>query len=411
MNRRATNDSDPDGGQQPAAPRCASIGRCRGRAPAVPARRGSVLVIVLVTIVFATAALTIFMERAGTDLLIEVKAADADRLRLEAYSALETTLAVLDAFHDVGKGLHSPAEGWEDPLAFANYEPGDGRKIEITFEDESGKLSLPSATAVTMKPLFESWGMTQSNAEKLADALLGWMKKEHLPTAASAPTADDYDRGELPFEPPERPLRSYGELAAIEYAREVFFDETGAPNDLHRQFVSAFSLYSFKNSNANAAVPGVFAALGADDPDSQRRLGEHRTRQGQFSAARGYFRNSQELAGVVGGQSPLSKLDTKISALRINLLVTEGQANYRLSVLVAPPGGATIPAQGAAKKKGDKESAENPDAKPAAAANSANLTGNNKNGQAKKLNYPFAVLEIRENDAAPLLSAAAPAAP
>ncbi len=365
--------------------------------------------IVLVTIVFATAALTIFMERASTDLLIEVKAADADRLRLEAYSALETTLAVLNDFQIVGQGLRSPAEGWEDPLDFANYEPGEGRKIEISFEDESGKLSLPNANASVFVPLFTSWGLSQTDAEKLSDALLGWMKKDHLPTSSSAPTADDYDRGELPFEPPARSLRSFGELATIEYARELFFDDAGLPTELYHRFVSTFSLYKFKKTNANAAGEGVLSALNADDPETQRRIREYLSRQGEFSAGRGYFKNAQDLSGVVGAESPLSKLDTKISALRIHLHVTEGQSNYRLSVLIAPPGGAEIPPP-AEKKENEKKSgtAANPK------SGAANLTGSSRSGaaksdQAKKLNYPFAVLEIRENDAAPLPSTAAPA--
>ena len=82
-------------------------------------RRGSVLLIVLVTLVFATSALLLFIEKAGTDLLVPIREADANRLRLEAYSALETTLAVLEDFREVSEGLHSPAEGWSDPLAFA----------------------------------------------------------------------------------------------------------------------------------------------------------------------------------------------------------------------------------------------------------------------------------------------------
>ncbi len=83
------------------------------------ARRGSVLIIVLVSLVFATAALVLFIEKAETDLLVPIREADAARLRLEAYSALETTLAVLEDFRIVSDGLHSPAEGWTDPLDVA----------------------------------------------------------------------------------------------------------------------------------------------------------------------------------------------------------------------------------------------------------------------------------------------------
>src|ERR1043165_1535429 len=61
-------------------------------------RRGFVIVVVMVTMLFATAALLTFMEKASNDLLVEQRAATANRLRAEAYSALEVTLAVLEEF-------------------------------------------------------------------------------------------------------------------------------------------------------------------------------------------------------------------------------------------------------------------------------------------------------------------------
>src|SRR6218665_587606 len=117
--------------------------------------RGSVLLIVLVTLVFATSALLLFIEKATPDLLVPIREADASRLRLEAYSALETTLAVLEDFREGGDGLHSPAEGWRDPLGFAGYAPeAEDRTVEVTLEDESEKLPLPSVKPEVLVALF-----------------------------------------------------------------------------------------------------------------------------------------------------------------------------------------------------------------------------------------------------------------
>jgi general secretion pathway protein K len=58
-----------------------------------PRCRGSVLIIVLVTMLFAVAALTLFIEKASTDLIVATRDATDTRLRAEAYSALETTVA------------------------------------------------------------------------------------------------------------------------------------------------------------------------------------------------------------------------------------------------------------------------------------------------------------------------------
>src|SRR5437867_3170288 len=90
----------------------------RTRAP-----RASVLVIVMITLLFTVFALVAFVEKAGNDLLVEQHDAEARRLRMEAYSALEVTLGVLEDFREAGNGLHSPAEGWSDPLGFAGYTP------------------------------------------------------------------------------------------------------------------------------------------------------------------------------------------------------------------------------------------------------------------------------------------------
>ena len=206
--------------------------------------RGSVLLIVLITLVFATAALLLFIEKAGTDLLVDIREADAARLRQEAYSALETTLAVLADFQVVDKGLHGPAEGWGDPLGFAGYTPAEGRTVEVTVEDESAKLPLPSVKAPQLIALFQYWQLPQADAERLTDALLGWIKKDHTSTVIGAPTEQDYENAPLPFLPPGRPLRSFAELAAIEGVRQAFFDDTtGLPNALYRHFTDTFSLY------------------------------------------------------------------------------------------------------------------------------------------------------------------------
>ena len=76
------------------------------------------LVIVMMTLLFAAMAVIAFMEKASNDLLVEQRAAQDRRLRTEAYSALETVLAVLEEFRSVDNGLRSPAEGWADPLGF-----------------------------------------------------------------------------------------------------------------------------------------------------------------------------------------------------------------------------------------------------------------------------------------------------
>jgi hypothetical protein len=344
------------------------------------------LVIVLITLMFTTIALLKFLEKASDDLLVEARDVSARRLRQEAYSALEVTLGVLEDFRLVNGGLRSPAEGWGEPLEFAGWEPRDGREVDIAFEDESGKLSLPHAELTTLVSLFQGWGMIQSDAERLADAMLGWMKKDHVSSTARLP---DYDQVTLPYGAPLRPMRSYSELAAIDYAREIFYDEKGQPNELWDRFVAAISLFDFKETNLNGLNGNLLRELGLIDAGQQRQF--EAFRNGTGASARdgpGYFENTADASRVFGAQA-LSGYGTQISALRIIVTVREGTTNFRLAVVVAPSGGAKA-VQEIAANTGEKSAEQSPE-KQAKAATEEKSEG------VKKLNYPFTLLEIREN--------------
>jgi general secretion pathway protein K len=356
-----------------------------------------------------------FIEKASSDLLVEARESNSARLRLEAYSALETTLGVLEEFRSVGGALHSPSEGWADPLTFANYQPGEGRTVEITFEDESGKFSLPNVQALTLNNLFQSWELTQANAEKLTDALLGWMKKDYVPTGSGV-RPEVYEEGSLPFDPPARSLRSFSELQTIEYAREIFYDEAGKPNELWARFQSAFSLYDYKTANLNGANPEMMAGLGVTDLSQQKVLNDYLKGTGKYETkGPGYFKNAGEAGAILGIQSPVSQMGTEIRALRIIVTVHEGQLVYRLNTVIAPKGGAKLAVTSAptqTTQEGAKTTA-NEDASSKSSSTSktsktppkAGSSGSNPN--AKKLNYPFTLLEIRENDEIPQPSPAA----
>lgn len=368
------------------------------------ARRGSVLIIVLVSLVFASAALVLFIEKAETDLLVPIREADAARLRLEAYSALETTLAVLEDFRIVGDGLHSPAEGWTDPLGFAGYEPAEGRTVEVTFEDESAKLPLPSVKPEVLVALLKYWQVPQTDAERLSDALLTWIQKDHTPTAMGAPTLQDYEALPLPFAPPGRSLRSFAELSAIEGVRQAFFDEvTGQPNELYQRFVATFSLYDFESPNFNGNLLEPLIAQEIFDAQQQQRVTEYLTGGGTYQTqGPGFFKNTRSIAAVAGGQPARLGYAFTVQALRITVTVRQGQSSFRLSAVVAPEGGAkVVPASNATPSTGTAASSTNttPAANtPAAAATPSASTPATAVPESSDLKYPFTFLEIREND-------------
>lgn len=362
-------------------------------------RRASVLIIVLVTLVFASVALVAFMDKATNDLLVDQREVIDRRLRMEAYSALETTLAVLEDFRLASNGLHSPAEGWSDPLAFAGYAPSEDRVVQIAFEDESGKISLPRANAEVLSKLFENWNVSQADADMLADALLGWMKRDHVYTTAVMP---DYEQGTIPYEPPLRSLRSYGELAAIEKVREFFYDAEGRPNDYWRRFVASVSLFDFSRSNINGARPDVLAAIGQYDPTQQQQLSEYLSGKGQYETqGPGYFDNVERAQTIAGPGGNAGAFGTTLSALRINVTVLDGRSEFRLSAVIAPPNSAkTVQQTATSQRLQASASSAQTSAQRQVAPNASQPAANAQNGT-QDLRYPFTLLEIRENDEIP----------
>lgn len=351
---------------------------------------GSVILLVLVTVLLAAFMVTKFVDRAGTELLADARAGHLALLRREAYSALETTLAVLAEVRAIDQELHSPAQGWDRPLEYAGHQPGTGIVVETVIADESGKLSLPRTDAATLEALLVVLGLAPDQAERAADALLVWTRPEHLPVALEL-DGSNYERAPLPYHPARRPLRSFAELAAIEVVQDLFFDEQGRPNRLARDFMAHVSLYSFERVNLNAAPPAVLLTAGF--PLAQVDAWSAHARRQNGTGGPAFYRSTEEAAAVLGVNGAMEKFSTRVAALRITVIVRDGASVYRLVAVVAPPGGATLaPAPTTADAKA--EAAGEPAVAPI-----------------KKLDYPFKVLEIAEDVESPETAPDRPLAP
>jgi len=384
-----------------------------------PPRRGSVLVVVLVTIMFAVTALLLFIERASTDLMVHVRDADRLNLRHEAYSALETTLAVLAEFRAVLGGLHSPAEGWTDPLAWGDYEPEEGREVTVSFIDESGRIPFRTMDFDMWVRLFESWDVLESDAELWADALLGWSREDYTATSFDAPQPEDYARDVLGFTPPGRAPHSYAELRAIDVIRDEFFDEFGHPNRYYQRFTETISLLNYQSPNINAAPPGVLVALGQYDDLQQELLGDYFNGAGVYrSRGEGYFTDVGEVATVLGEQAVADGFGADIKALRIIVQVNQGPSSYTLDVVVAPPGGATPNTSSPIPERedespgvtADEDEAEEPTKVREPIRPSAVLAIMGSGGEddlPESIEYPFTLLSIQEMGGDPAVVALA----
>lgn len=372
------------------------------RLPRNAPQRSSVLVLVLVMMAFTVAALTVFIEKAGNDLLVEVRQSDSKRLRQEAFSALEVTLAVLEDFRQADNGLHSTAEGWTDPLGWAGWSPSEGRTVDVSFQDESGKIPLAHADMTTLTNLFEYWQMSPADAGKLADVLLGWMQNGHVYATAVTP---DYDNAQIPYAEPARPIRSFGELAAIDYAKEMLFDENGLPNGNFWRLVNDVSVFNYSQPNVNGTNADVLTAVGQYTESQLRNIGDYLAGTGQYAQlGQQWFQSSVTLGAVAGLGGNAAPFGTTISALRINVTVHEGRSQYRLSAVVAPQGGATInqtnatnPTAAASTSSAAAATSITNTSQPSSTASSAATAA----AASQSINYPFTLLEMLENDEIP----------
>ncbi|MGA2445535.1 MAG: hypothetical protein ABSG50_08945 [Opitutaceae bacterium] len=376
----------------------------RGRARRNPDEAGSVILLVLMTLLLTAFALTKYLEKTTVDLLADARDVRAERLRVEAYSALETTLAVLQEFRTVDGGLYSPTEGWGTPLDFAGYAPPEGLVVEAAIEDESGKIPLPHVDFQTLRDLFLLFDLKQSDAERLADALLVWMQQGYEPVDSFSARATDYERAALPHDPPARSLHSFAELASIQFARDLLYDDQGRPNDLWRRFADSVSLYDFTQPNLNGARDTTLAALGGYDATSIKMITDYLGGLGSYARqGPAYFHTSQDVAGLVGQAAMSPRLGTQVRCLRITVTVHEGPTSFRLSAVVAPPGGASLPpadAPTATTSSSTTTTNQNASGTNASGSTTSATTSTSTTSTSTQpsLNYPFTLLEIREND-------------
>lgn len=348
------------------------------------ARRGSVIVVVLVMIMLASLMLVKFIESSAVELTLATRQADQDRLRADAYSALETLLAVMAEIKAIDDDkLHAPAQGWGDPYYYAGESPREGVTATFSFTDESGKLSLPKMSFDEMVELAQVLGLTETDARRFSDGLFAWMREDHLPQDIDA-EASRYEREDPPIVVPKRSLRSWDELRAVRVAREYIYDEDGQLTFFGAALRDAVSLYSFEGVNVNALAPNLGLARGWDEAQLAQ-VGGYQAGQGARPAgAPPWFRGVDDLTTLLGANADLKGLDAEVKLLRVEVTVREGAGSMNLLVLVALDDAVELPAVAA------------PDA-----AEGLETPAANAPEREEKLDYPFRILELIETSGPP----------
>jgi hypothetical protein len=341
-------------------------------------RRGSVILFVLGVIFLTAFLLTRFIDRAGGELLAEAKASSRAPLREEAYSLLDASLGVLASINATDGGLHSPGQGWQDPLAFTEQVPDKGYTAQVVVEDESARLPLQHTDAATLQRYLEAIGCLRADAEKVVDALQVWTKQGYTALTNEA-DPHQYESAPLPYGPPQRPLRSWEELRAIRVTRELFFDPEGRWNELGRKFRAGVSLHNFARVNVNGASAEVLVALGLD-PQSATRIEQVRTDPHTTP----YQRTLGEASTSWGTDVSTLPAGADALCLRVKVTVALGSRVYRLEAVVTPgSNGPAAPPPNAGQAPGTTNPTEGTTAV--------------RSWSRNKVDYPFRILELRED--------------
>ena len=133
-----------------------------------------------------------------------------------------------------------------------------------SFEYGDHQLTAPGADRVNGQQRCAAFGA--GGRFRLQDQELGAFELRAL---LRRHDLTDYAGEDPAYRPARRALRSWGELAAVQLDRPVFFAADGSPTAAYRVFRDDFSLHAFNLPNLNTAPPSVLLTLGLGAPTEQ----------------------------------------------------------------------------------------------------------------------------------------------
>ncbi len=172
--------------------------------PCFPAR-GAALLLVLWITALLTVILGSFAVLARTELVQSRNLFDTIRARLAAEAGLARAVYELNRQDVMTKWL---ADGRTYEIEF------EGNTLEIQVQDESGKVDINAADALTLQAMFVLGGAEEDRARKLAAAVVDWRDPDDLVQPEGAEDAD-YEAADLPYGASDYPFRVAQELQQV----------------------------------------------------------------------------------------------------------------------------------------------------------------------------------------------------
>lgn len=349
--------------------------------------RGAILMAVLGFVFLMAIFVVQFLEIATRQMRARAVELGRSDLRTTAYSAMEVTLAVLNEFKEIDEGINSPAQGWGDPIDYADLQWPEGVDVKVTIEDETGKLPMNPAPEADLKLLLEQLGIDISDADIMIDSLMDWTDEDDLHRLNGAEDSY-YDRQDPPLKPANGPLTSFEPLRYIRGFDEFFFDEDGVPKPEFYSFTDAVSLHNTHKINVNTARADIMAMLGESTGFDEKSFGDELA--GQDRIPGNYDDNiirSEDDLRAAGYTGDTGGIGYEVAVARINVDVSSGDKRFRLSGLVELQG-ANNSSNNSGNTGGDPENVD---------GGEGNLDSPNRNSSGNSSNSPFTLIRLVEN--------------
>ena len=292
-------------------------------------RRASALAFVL-GIVFIASILSVYLiEYSVAELKPRASSAYERSLRMDAYSALNAAVAVLEEYYEIDGGIYAASQGWEYPLADGRVELPRGGEMQVKITDESSKIPLSKLTSEELVSIFEEMQFSTSIAQTLAECILDWSDSDDSARLNGA-ERDDYDDDEA-F-PPNRAIRNLSELKYIKNVQDYFFDENGFPNEYYKAFSEIVSAEDFDKVNLNSASPQVLNMLLVIDGKTYdpALYDAIRGKIGSIEDGIVWIKNSTEALNRGASEVPSKHVGCQPALLKIEVTIKRGSGEYYL---------------------------------------------------------------------------------
>lgn len=212
-------------------------------APNIASRRrarGTALLLVLWITALLAVILGSFAVVARTELQQSRNLFDTIRARLAAEAGVARAVYELNR-PDLNRWL---ADGRKYEIEF------DGNKIEITVQDETGKVDINAADPATLQAMFVLAGADEETARKVAAAIVDWRDPDDLAQADGAEDAE-YEAADLPYGASDYPFRLAPELQQV----------LGMDYELYRKVADWITVYGGSGQPNPSFAPAALLPL------------------------------------------------------------------------------------------------------------------------------------------------------